>query len=66
MRMKNQLFQNMLNFRKVSQKGSHAKFKNDSTNKICIIPKHYEVAKGTLKSILQQADIELDVFLSLL
>ena len=30
--------------------------------KIFIIPMHYEIAKGTLKSILEQADIELDLF----
>ena len=53
-------------FIKVSQKGSHAKYKNILTGKICIIPIHNEVAKGTLKSILEQADIELDEFLSYL
>lgn len=50
-------------FEKISQKGSHAKYKNFDTGKIYIIPMHYEVAKGTLKSILEQADIELDLFL---
>lgn len=53
-------------FIKVSQKGSHAKYKNLISGKICIIPMHNEVAKGTLKSILEQADIELDEFLSYL
>lgn len=53
-------------FIKVSQKGSHAKYKNIISGKICIIPMHDEVAKGTLKSILEQADIELDDFLSYL
>lgn len=50
-------------FEKISQKGSHAKYKNYITGKVYIIPMHYEVAKGTLKSILEQADIELDLFL---
>jgi predicted RNA binding protein YcfA (HicA-like mRNA interferase family) len=50
-------------FYKVSQKGSHAKYKNDFTNKIFIIPMHSEIAKGTLKSILEQADITIEEFL---
>ena len=53
-----------LGFYKVGQKGSHTKYKSKVTNRICIIPLHYEVAKGTLKSILEQADIELEEFLS--
>lgn len=52
-----------LGFVKISQKGSHVKYKNYVTGKICIIPIHKEVAKGTLKSILEQADIELDFFI---
>jgi len=47
-----------------SQKGSHAKYSNG--NKIYIIPMHDTVAKGTLKSILIQAGIELNDFLKLL
>ena len=50
-------------FRKISQKGSHVKYFNDQTKKTFIIPMHYEVAKGTLKGILEQADIDLDSFL---
>lgn len=52
-----------LGFHKISQKGSHAKFINQNTGKIFIIPMHYEVARGTLRSILEQADIELEEFL---
>lgn len=52
-----------LGFYKISQKGSHAKYINEETGKIFIIPMHYEIAKGTLKSILEQADIELEQFL---
>ena len=55
-----------MGFIKISQKGSHIKLKNLITSKICIIPMHKEIAKGTLKSILEQADIELESFLSLL
>ena len=55
-----------LGFEKISQKGSHAKYKNPVTQKNDIIPMHKEIARGTLKSILEQADIELEVFLNLL
>lgn len=34
-----------------------------SNRKIFIIPMHSEIAKGILKSILEQADIELEEFL---
>lgn len=50
-------------FEFVSQKGSHAKYSNGVHS--YIIPMHDEVQKGTLKSILQQAHIELDEFMSL-
>ncbi|MDR1786249.1 MAG: type II toxin-antitoxin system HicA family toxin [Spirochaetaceae bacterium] len=51
-------------FRYKSQRGSHAKYSN-GTRKV-IIPMHSEVARGTLRGILQQAGIELDDFLTLL
>jgi predicted RNA binding protein YcfA (HicA-like mRNA interferase family) len=47
-----------------SQKGSHAKYTNNS--KTVIIPMHDEVARGTLKNILVQAGIDLSEFLKLL
>ena len=47
-----------------SQKGSHIKYTNGVRN--VIIPMHNTVARGTLKSILLQANIELEVFLELL
>lgn len=47
-----------------SQKGSHVKYVNGE--KTTIIPMHDEVAKGTLKSILELAGIELEDFLKLL
>lgn len=52
-----------LGFEKCSQKGSHAKYINYKNGKIFIIPMHDEVAKGTLKGILEQADIDLEQFL---
>ena len=51
-------------FEFVSQKGSHMKYSNGS--KVVIIPNHDEVAKGTLKSILNMAEINLEDFLNLL
>ena len=51
-------------FEYISQRGSHAKYSNG--NRTAIIPIHDEVARGTLKSILIQADIELENFLKLL
>ena len=47
-----------------SQRGSHAKYTNG--HRITVIPIHDEIARGTLKSILTQAGIELDDFLKLL
>lgn len=53
-------------FQKVSQKGSHAKFKNYQNGRIYIIPMHKEIAKGTLKGILEQADVEFETFIQYL
>ena len=47
-----------------SQKGSHAKYTNG--NRTFIIPMHDTVARGTLKSILIQANVELEEFTELL
>jgi len=56
-----------IGFQKISQKGSHVKYRNDTTPvQTVIIPMHSEIAKGTLKSILEQANITLDEFLDLL
>jgi predicted RNA binding protein YcfA (HicA-like mRNA interferase family) len=50
-------------FNKISQKGSHAKYRKDGEiNRTVIIPMHDEVAKGTLQSILEQANITLEEF----
>ena len=47
-----------------SQRGSHAKYVSDGEPKrVVIIPMHDVIARGTLKSILLQAGIELDEFL---
>jgi len=58
---------NKLDFQIASQKGSHLKLKRHGTKTITVIvPMHDEVARGTLKSILEQAGIELEDFLNLL
>jgi predicted RNA binding protein YcfA (HicA-like mRNA interferase family) len=51
-------------FEAVSQKGSHLKF--SGKGRVVIVPMHGEVARSTLKSILDQAGLEFDDFLSLL
>lgn len=56
-----------IGFCKVSQKGSHVKFrKYGEPVKNVIIPMHDEVAKGTLQSILEQAGITIEEFKELL
>lgn len=47
-------------FRYVSQKGSHRKYTNGKC--VVIVPMHSELAKGTLKSILAQAEISIEEF----
>jgi predicted RNA binding protein YcfA (HicA-like mRNA interferase family) len=47
-----------------SQRGSHVRFGDG--HHTAIIPKHDTVARGTLKSILIQAGIELEDFMKLL
>ena len=48
-------------FWKASQKGSHVKYTNGE--RTTIVPWHREIAKGTLRSILEKADIGLDDFM---
>ena len=48
-------------FRFVKQRGSHRKYKKDG--KIAIVPMHYEVARGTLSSILEQAGLDIEQLL---
>jgi predicted RNA binding protein YcfA (HicA-like mRNA interferase family) len=47
-----------------SQKGSHAKYTDGHYT--VVIPMHNTIARGTLRSILIQAGIELDEFMKLL
>ena len=48
-----------LGFEEVSQRGSHLKLRNESGRTV-IVPLHDELARGTLRSILRQADITID------
>jgi predicted RNA binding protein YcfA (HicA-like mRNA interferase family) len=42
----------------VKQRGSHRKYKKEG--RTVIVPMHYELAKGTLMSILEQAGLTLE------
>jgi predicted RNA binding protein YcfA (HicA-like mRNA interferase family) len=53
-----------LGFDEVSQRGSHAKMRRGA--KTCIVPIHAEIKKGTLRGILQQADLTPTEFLKAL
>jgi predicted RNA binding protein YcfA (HicA-like mRNA interferase family) len=46
----------------VKQRGSHRKYKNDG--RTVIVPMHYELAKGTLMSILEQSGLTLNQLLN--
>ena len=55
-----------IGYYRVSQRGSHIKIKNDSTQITLIIPDHREVDRWTLKGILRDAEISVEEFLKLL
>lgn len=51
-------------FTQVSQKGSHVKFvkKTEEETLTATVPCHREVSAGTLRSILRQASLTLELF----
>ena len=51
-------------FAQVGQTGSHVKFAKDTAEgtRTATVPKHREVAAGTLRSILRQAGISQEEF----
>jgi predicted RNA binding protein YcfA (HicA-like mRNA interferase family) len=53
-----------IEFIKVSQRGSHVKMRHED-GRVVIVPMHKELAKGTLRSILRQANLEVDEFIKL-
>jgi predicted RNA binding protein YcfA (HicA-like mRNA interferase family) len=50
-------------FKQVRQSGSHIHLWNEDRRRLVTVPNHAEIAKGTLLSILKQADIEKSEFL---
>ena len=52
-------------FAEVSQRGSHLKLR-DPAGKTVIVPMHRELARGTLRSVLRQADLTVEAFIELL
>jgi predicted RNA binding protein YcfA (HicA-like mRNA interferase family) len=55
-------------FKVAGKRGSHMKLKKKVNGKVfvVIVPDHAELARGTLKSILRQANITREDFLKLL
>jgi predicted RNA binding protein YcfA (HicA-like mRNA interferase family) len=53
-----------LGFVVASQRGSHVKPRRNG--KICILPAHREVKKGTLAGILRQAEVSADELMTAL
>jgi predicted RNA binding protein YcfA (HicA-like mRNA interferase family) len=53
-----------IGFAEVSQQGSHVKFAKQTEQglRTAIVPRHREVATGTLRSILRQAGLSWDEF----
>lgn len=51
-------------FSKRSQKGSHVKFVRELPGEVrtVIVPNHREIAIGTLRSILRQANLTVEAF----
>jgi predicted RNA binding protein YcfA (HicA-like mRNA interferase family) len=59
------VLQKSFGFYFVSHKGSHVKLRRDTMGKIitAIVPDHKELAPGTLKNILRQAEVNIKDFL---
>ena len=51
-------------FTEISQRGSHVKFAKQTEQGIrtAVVPRHREVAVGTMRSILRQAGLNWDEF----
>ena len=48
-------------FEQVSQRGSHVKLRN-AAGRTVIVPDHAEIMRGTIRSILRQADLTPEEF----
>lgn len=53
-------------FKRVSQRSSHVKLRHPTTRRTAIVPLHRELAVGTLRSVLRQADLTVEEFRALL
>lgn len=51
-------------YAEISQRGSHIKLRRG--NRTVIVPLHRELAPGTLRSVLRQADLTVEQFTELL
>ena len=51
-----------LGFYKARQKGSHVVMRKE--NKGCVIPRHKNLAVGTLRDAIRQADITVEEFIA--
>jgi len=53
-----------LGFTQVRQRGSHVVLKRVGPEKVtgCVVPRHLELATGTLRGILKQADVTVEEF----
>jgi len=55
-----------IGFKVVGRRGSHVRLKRkDGKTLIVIVPDHRELARGTLKSILRQANLSREEFLEI-
>ena len=52
-------------FERAGQRGSHLKLRNRD-GRVVIVPLHRELARGTLRSILRQADMTVEQFVGFL
>jgi len=55
-----------LGFVALRQKGSHVVLKRESPDGAtgCVIPRHRELAEGTLRGALRQAKVEVNAFIA--
>jgi len=53
-----------LGFRIVRQRGSHVVMRKTEVG--CVVPQHKELAVGTLKGILKQANVSIEEFIKVL
>ena len=55
-----------LGYRVTRQRGSHVVLKRETVEGVsgCVVPLHRELAEGTLRGILRQAQVSLEEFLA--